>query len=130
MSATATPPRVNATDRLPLLDMTEEQMRQVVRDDMVSVYEIPVQWLNPERLAFVAVTTDPWLALLAADELCRRELGDGYPLVVDGVVVDDPQDVVLLGEPGSGSFVWRPATPDDAYALTVCVIRAKTAVPS
>ncbi|MEN3308818.1 MAG: hypothetical protein V7603_5020 [Micromonosporaceae bacterium] len=129
MSTTATPPLVKPAASPPLTDMTEAQMREVIRDDMHLVYEIPVQWLNPERLAFVACTTDQWLGLLAADELCRREVGDGYPIVAGGFMVDEPEDVVLLGKPGSGSFVWRPATPDDTYALTVCVIRPTKALP-
>jgi hypothetical protein len=107
--------------------MTEAQMREVAVQDMQSVYGVPVAWRSAEQLAIVAFTSDTALAVLAADQFCRAELGDGYPMIVGGVVVEDPVEVVLLGRPGD-ELAWRVAEPDDDTALSLCVVRPAKAV--
>ena len=82
---------------------------------------VPVQWLSIHQLSIVACTGDPVLAALAANALCRQELGDDLPTVMGGIGVDGPYEVVLLG-PADGALNWRPATEADEYALTLCVV--------
>lgn len=101
--------------------LTEAEAATVLRHLMIDAYGVAVQWLSVDRLSIVACTSDPILAALAATVLCRQELGDDLPTVMGGVAVDGPYEVVLLG-PADGPLHWRPATENDAYALSLCVV--------
>ena len=105
-----------------LAAMTEDEMCAAV-GAMERAYGVPVAWLAPDRLAIVAFTADPTLALLAADQFCRTEIGDGYPELAGGVVVDGPVEAVLVTSQRPNRVLWRPARTEDEAAVCLCVVR-------
>jgi hypothetical protein len=106
---------------LPLLD--EVDARITLRA-MLSVHGVPVDRLG-DRDAMIAFTHDRALAVLAADELARRELDASYPALAapGGIAVDGPADVVLVGVLGTDLIDVRPTRLGDPYALRACLVR-------
>jgi hypothetical protein len=103
--------------------VAEDQVRRVLVEDMRSCAGVPTGWWGEDQEILVA-THDPRVAVKAADELARRDLGDGYLTVVGtGAVVVGPIDAVLVGWPTEEHLDWVSAPVDADYAVSVCLVR-------
>lgn len=110
--------------------MTRGQVQDFLAEDTVSIHGVAVWWTGdgdapsaePSREILVQ-TDDRITAVLAADELVRRQLSDSLCRVFGAVFVSEPMSVQLLGEPG-GPTTWRPARRPGPNTVLVCRVAA------
>ncbi len=100
--------------------LSEEAARSYLAEGMPQLCGVPCDWWGEDD-EIAVFTNDPNRAVLAADALCRRDLGDGYLTAFGGIEVSGPGPVVLIEDPAVEQVLFAPAGPGQ-YRLPVCVV--------
>lgn len=109
--------------------MTKDQVDLVLTRDMRRCVGVPTTWWGEDH-EIVAITKSTQVAAQAADELARRDTGQGYLAQVQtGAAVVGPITAMLVGWPGSDHIDWVTATPDAPHTVDLCVVRPAHPVP-
>ncbi len=109
--------------------LTREQLQDFLANDTYSALGVQVWWGSGHEL--LVATPDRVVAVLAADAIVRRQLGDSLPAMFGGVAVDEPMSVeVLPAEDGPGGYqpadlvTWQRASRPGRNTVLVCRVWA------